>query len=159
VTITINGFDQAEIRSAINQLKKLQAKNGVSQNACMAVAEYGAKIAQREFSFASYDGVNDVRVTANPTELGAEVRASGNATLFIEYGSGATFGYGHPNPGRYGPGTWSKGPLGKGHWDNPNGWYYAHGIKSRGNPPAAAMYHAETEMYYHAYDIVNGAMK
>ena len=141
----MNGFDRAEIRNAINQLKRIR-NEGLSANACLDVAQYGAEIAQTVFASAIYDGQNDVRVTAKPTESGAEVRASGNATLFIEYGSGAAFGYGHPRPGQYGPGTWSRGPLGKGHWDNPNGWYYGHGVKSRGNPPAAAMYHAEREM-------------
>jgi hypothetical protein len=42
-----------------------------------------------------------------------------------------------------GPGTY---PEGKGHWDDPNGWYYTHGQKSYGNPPAMAMVKAIERM-------------
>ena len=149
MTITINGFDTASINSAINQLEQLREDK--TQEACMRIAEYGAQRAQTTFSFASYDGVNDVRVVAEPTIGGARVRASGNAVLFIEYGAGARHGYGHPRPGPYGPGTYP----GKGHWDDPNGWYYRHGFRSWGNPPACAMYNAEQDMYYRAYEIAN----
>ena len=129
----------------------------------MKIAEYGAERARTGFSFASYDGTNDVTVTAEPTTLGARVRASGQAVLFIEYGAGAKMGYGHPDPGPYGPGTYP----GKGHWNDPNGWIYG-GIgsgKSRvplrtwGNPPACAMYNAEQDMYYRAYDIASEVFK
>ena len=46
-----------------------------------------------------------------------------------------------------GPGTWSlDSDSGKGHWDDPEGWYYEHGKKSHGNPPAMAMYDAAQTM-------------
>ena len=50
----------------------------------------------------------------------------------------------HPDAGKfgYGPGTWSDGPDGKGHWKDPGGWYFSHGQHSFGNPPAMAMVHA-----------------
>ncbi len=153
MTITINGFDPVSIQSAIDQLQKLN-DNTVSE-ACMRIAEYGAQRAQTAFTFASYDGVNDVSVVAEPTLDGARVRASGNAVLFIEYGAGARRGYGHPRPGPYGPGTYP----GKGHWDDPNGWYYRHGFRSWGNPPACAMYNAEQDMYYRAYEIASEVFK
>lgn len=47
------------------------------------------------------------------------VRAESKALLFLEYGAGLV-GYGHPEPGNYGPGTYP----GKGHWDDPNGWWF-----------------------------------
>ena len=154
MTITINGFDRVSIRSAIRELQKLrQAK---TSEACMAVAEFGARWAQAEFSHAEYDGVNDVKVVAEPTVGGARVRASGHATWFIEYGSGALRGYGHPRPDGLGPGTYNPASD---NWKNPNGWYYAHGKRSWGNPPAAAMYHAEQAMKDHANEIVNGVFK
>lgn len=153
MTITINGFDTASIDSAIRELEQLREDK--TQEACMRVARYGAQRAQTTFSFASYDGVNDVSVVAEPTYDGARVRASGNAVLFIEYGAGARRGYGHPRPGPYGPGTYP----GKGHWDDPNGWYYRHGFRSWGNPPACAMYNAEQDMYYRAYEIASEVFK
>ena len=153
MTITINGFDTASINSAINQLERLREDK--TQEVCMRIAEYGAQRARTTFSFASYDGVNDVRVVAEPTIGGARVRASGNAVLFIEYGAGAKRGYGHPRPQGYGPGTYP----GKGHWDDPNGWYYRHGVRSWGNPPACAMYNAEQDMYYRAHEIASEVFK
>ena len=82
-------------------------------------------------------------------ENACAVVATGEATLFIEFGSGYMMGYGHPEPQGYGPGTWSDGPNGKGHWDDPNGWYLPKekgGGKSYGNPPAGAMYSAVKEI-------------
>lgn len=81
--------------------------------------------------------------------------AEGKAILFFEFGAGARYGYGHPLDSELGvgPGTYP----GKGHWDNPHGWWYptddarliqktdkngqgwAH---SYGNPPHMPMYRA-----------------
>ena len=60
---------------------------------------------------------------------------------FIEFGSGAKYGYGHPQAGKLGvgPGTY---PDGKGNWDNPKGWWYGNSEHTFGNPPAMAMYGA-----------------
>lgn len=156
ITIRFNAFDTVSVDNAIRQLGQLRSEQGNRvDEACMRIAEYGASRARADFSRAIYDGNNDVTVTAESIPLGARVRASGNAVLFIEYGAGATMGYGHPRVGRYGPGTYN--PLSD-HWKNPNGWYYAHGRRSLGNPPAMAMYHAEQDMYYRAYDIANGVI-
>lgn len=146
VEITINAFDRHSIRNAINKLKTYQADiDGKMQEVCERLAHIGENRARIDFSAATYDGNNDVVVSAEPFESGWRVRASGEATLFIEFGSGA-IGYGHPEPQGYGPSTWSLSERGKGHWDDPNGWYYAHGKKSWGNPPAAAMFHAEQDI-------------
>jgi hypothetical protein len=159
ITVRFNAFDSASVQSAIQQLERLRMEQDDKvQNACMRIAEYGATRAQTDFSSAVYDGNNDVTVTAEQTALGARVVASGEAVLFIEYGAGVTMGYGHPRPMGYGPGTYNPTypTAANPNWRNPNGWYYAHGRKSWGNPPAAAMYHAEQDMYYRAYEIANG---
>lgn len=107
------------------------------------LAALGASVARIQFAGATYDGTNDVSVRVDDTGSVAVIYAEGEAVAFIEFGSGATMGYGHPDAGKHGvgPGTWSTNESlgGKGHWDNPNGWYYAHGKKSHGNPPAMAM--------------------
>jgi hypothetical protein len=154
VIIRINGFDSASVKAAISQLRALKDNSRKKANeACLRLAEYGAKYAAAEFNSAGirYDGTNDVTVVAEPTETGARVRASGEAVLFLEYGAGATMGYGHPRPMGYGPGTYP----GKGHWNDPKGWFYEHGKRSFGNPPTAAMYHAEQQMLDHAYEIAS----
>lgn len=71
--------------------------------------------------------------------------------LFIEFGSGDTYGHGHPQNAEFGmgPGTYSEGPNGKGHWKDPNGWWIpksAGGGHTYGNPPAMVMYRTAREL-------------
>ena len=157
MTITINGFDTASIDAAIRELQTtFKDQNQMIQDACMKVAEFGAKWAEGGYRSAEYpSGANDVVVTAEATGDGARVRASGENVLFIEYGAGALRGYGHPEPNGYGPGTFNPSSD---NWKNPNGWYYAHGRKTWGNPPSAAMYYAEQAMRENADTIVNGVL-
>ena len=144
--VDVNIFDYASVSRATRRLDEYYADlSRKADELCRRLAELGATRATVDFSNAIYDGTNDVSVAVEPIAHGYRVRASGNAVLFIEFGSG-TIGYGHPEPEGYGPGTWSDGPNGRGHWQDPNGWYYAHGQKSMGNPPAAAMYHAQREV-------------
>lgn len=112
------------------------------------LAAIGATVASIQFSRAIYNGSNDVTVRVDNTGSVAVIYAEGESVAFIEFGSGAKYGYGHPQAGEFGfgPGTYSDGPDGKGHWDNPKGWYYAPGQHSYGNPPAMAMYKAVQEI-------------
>lgn len=146
MNIQVNGLDPESVRNAVTELRQYQSDiDGKMRQVCEKLAHIGQVRASVGFSNAIYDGTNDVSVTAEPFDNGWKVRASGHATLFIEFGSG-TIGYGHPEPQEYGPGTWSDSESGKRHWQDPNGWYYAHGRKSFGNPPAAAMYYAEQDI-------------
>jgi hypothetical protein len=107
------------------------------------LAEMGATKAEVNFSAAYYDGNYDVSVSVEERGKNSyAVVASGATVLFVEFGSGL-IGYGHPEPHGYGPGTY---PSDKGHWSDPNGWWYAHGRRSHGNPPSAAMYNAVKEL-------------
>lgn len=112
------------------------------------LAERGAEVARIQFAGAKYDGTNDVSVRVDSIGSVAVIYAEGDAVAFIEFGSGEKYGYGHPYADTHGmgPGTYSDGPDGKGHWNNPDGWYYTHGKKSHGNPPAMAMYNAVQRM-------------
>lgn len=105
------------------------------------LAALGATVASIQFSRAIYNGTNDVTVRVEDNGSVAVIYAEGESVAFIEFGSGAKYGYGHPQAGEFGvgPGTY---PDGKGHWDNPKGWWYGHGQHSYGNPPAMAMYNA-----------------
>lgn len=121
------------------------------------LADLGATAASLHFSRAIYNGTNDFEITVEPRGQGVyAVRANGDTVLFVEFGSGL-IGYGHPEVGEYGPGTYP----GKGHWDDPKGWWYptddpgeirstnkagqgyAH---SYGNPPNAPMYNTVKEL-------------
>lgn len=112
------------------------------------LAALGATVASIKFSRAIYNGTNDISVSVDDNGKVAVIRADGENVAFIEFGSGKKYGYGHPQAGElgFGPGTWSDGPDGKGHWDNEKGWYYGSGQHSYGNPPAMAMYDAVKEI-------------
>ena len=108
------------------------------------LAALGATVASIRFSRAVYTGKKDVEVTVEALPNGYKVKADGESVLFIEFGSGVTYGYGHPEAGEFGmgPGTY---PDGKGHWNDPKGWYLpksAGGGHTFGNPPAMPMYEA-----------------
>lgn len=109
------------------------------------LAMMGATVASIQFARAIYNGSNDVSVRVDNTGSVAVIYAEGEAVAFIEFGSGAAYGYGHPLAGKFGagPGTY---PEGKGHWDNPKGWYFGSHEHSYGNPPAMAMYGAVREI-------------
>jgi hypothetical protein len=150
-TIHINGISEATLKAAAEELHRyaewVQRKE---TELITKLAERGRDVASVKFAGAQYDGTNDVSVRVDSTGSVAVIYAEGTAVAFIEFGSGAEKGYGHPDAGKHGlgPGTWSTNEDlgGKGHWDNPKGWYYKHGEKSHGNPPAMAMYDAVQTM-------------
>ena len=143
MTVDVNIFDYASVSRAQRRLDEYYADLIEKANTvCERLATIGAVRASLDFSRAIYNGTNDVAVTVEPIDNGYAIHATGNAVLFIEFGSGASYGYGHPEPEGYGPGTYP----GKGHWDDPNGWWYGSHEHSYGNPPAAAMYHAQQDI-------------
>ena len=147
--IVINGLSDENIRNAIKEVREYQ--QWVSKKEAelrLRLAQLGATVASIQFSRAVYSGTNDVTVRVDNTGSVAVIYAEGDAVAFIEFGSGAKHGYGHPTAGEhgFGPGTWSDGPEGKGHWDNEKGWYFGSGQHTYGNPPAMAMYNAVQAM-------------
>lgn len=143
MTVDVNIFDYASVSMAQRRLDEYVADLIEKANTvCERLATIGAVRASLDFSRAIYNGTNDVEVTVEPIDNGYAIHARGNAVLFIEFGSGASYGYGHPEPEGYGPGTYP----GKGHWDDPNGWWYGNHEHSYGNPPAQAMYNAKRDI-------------
>lgn len=143
MTVDVNIFDYASVSRATRRLDEYYADLIEKANTvCERLATIGAVRASLDFSRAIYNGTNDVEVTVEPIDNGYAIHARGNAVLFIEFGSGASYGYGHPEPEGYGPGTYP----GKGHWDDPNGWWYGNHEHSYGNPPAQAMYNAKRDI-------------
>jgi len=109
-----------------------------------ALAEAGCEAVTVTYAGTRYTGPRDVKVTVEERGPGKyAIVASGKTVLFVEFGAGVYLGGGHPNPMGYGPGTYP----GKGHWDDPNGWYLPKsamgksGVHTYGNAPSAAMYH------------------
>ena len=150
-TVRIDGISEATIDAAVQELYRYAEWMQRKETELIAkLAERGRDVASVKFASAKYDGDNDVSVRVDSTGSVAVIYAEGTAVAFIEFGSGAKEGSGHPLAGEHGlgPGTWSTNPElgGKGHWNDPNGWYYKHGQKSHGNPPAMAMYDAVQTM-------------
>ena len=143
IVIPLDVFDIDSVQNAAERLKAYYRRlDRQAREICGRLASLGAVRASLGFSRAIYNGNNDVHIDVEQIDSGYRINANGEAVLFIEFGSGAAYGYGHPDPQGYGPGTYP----GKGHWNDPNGWWYGHGQHSFGNPPAAAMYNAEQEI-------------
>ena len=134
--------------------KRLEQK---AEELVTRLTDLGVEVASMEFANAIYDGTNDVTVTFEERgKLTRAVIATGEATLFIEYGTGVNFPV-HPDPGAFQYGTYGHhlGSL-------PNGWRYpeSHGagtngqpdpkhpgyIHTMGNPANAPMYKARKEI-------------
>ena len=116
----------------------------------MRLAMLGATVASIKFSGVIYNGDGEVTVRVEDDGSTATIYAEGEEVAFIEFGSGAKLGYGHPDAAKhgFGPGTWSDDPSkgGKGHWDNENGWWYGDSKHTFGNEPAMAMWSAMQEI-------------
>lgn len=160
--IEIDVLNEKSISKAISDLKvyKRELKSKMDE-LTMRAAEIGAEEVGREYSmvypFDSTHGNPDFSIDIVPKEKGYAIQATGSDVLFLEFGAGATYGStsadvdysdsegfvieGADAP--YGPGTF---PNGKGHWNDPDGWYYDRGKKSKGNPPSAGMYYAKLEI-------------
>ena len=147
--ITINPYDKKSINAAIKKLTEYKKRIAEKEaEMVQRLSMLGASVASLGFSRAIYNGENDVNIHVELNGNIATIYAEGEAVGFIEFGSGARYGSGHPQNGEFGvgPGTWSMGAEGKGHWDNPKGWWYGSGEHSYGNPPAMAMYNATQTM-------------
>ena len=129
------------IRLLQDYKKQLRAKADLLAR---KLAEAGAEVVSVQYQVASYLGDKDVDVSVEERGPGSyAIVASGQTVLILEFGAGVTFGYGHPEPGEYGPGTYP----GQKHAMTGRGWYLpksagAHGGEhTYGNPPSAAMYY------------------
>lgn len=119
------------------------------------LAERGYEVAQMSYATAQYDGDNDVSVTVEERGNGNyAVVASGNAVLFIEFGTGIVYPDNHPEAGELGMVRGSYG-LGQGllgswdYWGSPgtNGEEIGNGrYRTRGNPASMSMYNAKKKL-------------
>lgn len=139
-TIVIDPLNKQSISAAIKEVKRYKSWVALKETELrQRLAMVGATVASIQFSRAIYNGSKDITVRVDDDGTVAVIYAEGETVAFVEFGAGIKYGYGHPLAGEFGvgPGTY---PEGKGNWDNPNGWYYAHGEHTFGNPPAMAMY-------------------
>ena len=133
---------------AVNEYKKWIEEK--SKELLEELVRLGYEISTFNFTWAAYDGTNDVSVTWETRgENRVAVVATGNAVLFIEFGTGITFPDDHPLAADNGM---IRGEYGKGYGGNPAGWNYkgdpgTYGVVEKngsvhtyGNPANMSMY-------------------
>ena len=156
--IDLGGDGIERAKKGIEQYKKWLERK--SRELAKRLADIGATSASLGFARAFYTGPKDVNIDVRKRDNGYVVTAKGETVLFIEFGAGAHFGGGHPEEGQFGmgPGTY---PNGKGHWNDPKGWYLpksrqgSDGTKhTYGNPAEMPMYNARKEIEQNISDIV-----
>lgn len=99
VPLSVAGI--TELERQIERYKQKQIEN--TKKFLKRLAEEGLNIASAKFSSAVYDGTNDVSVSVE--DRGENVKAvvaTGNATLFIEFGTGVTYPDNHPEAAKNG---------------------------------------------------------
>ena len=151
--IAIDVFDKKSIDLAIRKLEEY--KKGLNRKAemlCERLAEKGAWYAEWNFSAIEWTYSGDVSYEITAKRLDENhyvVEAAGEGVLFLEFGAGATLGYGHPLADQMGmgPGTY---PNAKGHWNDRNGWWYREEdgtkVHTYGNAPGMPMYNAAKDL-------------
>lgn len=145
----VTSLNTESLAKVIKELEdyKVRLKQKVEM-LCLRLAEIGAVRVSLGYARAIYSGKKDISVVVEAIPNGYAIVANGEALLFCEFGTGVTYGYGHPEATQYGmgPGTY---PDSKGHWDNPKGWWLPKekgGGHTYGNPPNAVMYRTAREL-------------
>lgn len=96
-------LSEAGIDSALRKLEEYRAQ--VLERTMKLVerlADIGVIVASVDFRKAQYDGVNDVTVTKERGDNYAAIVATGNAVLFIEFGTGVYYPNSHPDAVSFG---------------------------------------------------------
>lgn len=160
VKIAISKWDKA-LKEIEDFKKQYQANVKETIKQCV---EIGKAEAETRFAIAEYAGPKDVKITSRVNKRSGTVTASGESVLFIEFGTGLEAENPRDIPAEvyksaYLPGSWSEGPEGKGHWDDPNGWYYEHGQRTKGNKANKCMYDVYKEVERNLKSIVKEVFK
>lgn len=153
----------ASIDAAIKQIE--QYKNDLNRKAqelCKRLADMGALYAEWNFDGVLYAGDIDYNVSVEQRDANTYViKANGETVMFMEFGAGVRHGYGHPQAAEFGmgPGTY---PNGKGHWDDPNGWWFGekgNWTHTYGNAPGMPMYNAAKDLRKEILEVAREVFK
>ena len=169
--IAIDPLSESSWNAAIAQLEKYEKKiRQLETELPKALAELGETEAQVRFNSACYDilisGIWDtpnISVTAEPTEKGFAVVASGHEVCFVEFGAGVYYNgagsyLGTRPPGVVGIGEYGSG-LGK-RW----AWAFTDAVTgekkiTRGTPANDCMYFTAAEMRRRIADTARRILK
>ena len=154
VTLSDSGINEA-LRQLEDYSRKLQDK---ADKLTKELAAIGLEVARVGFAEAQYDGTNDVSVTVEDKGKGYKaVVATGQAVLFIEFGTGVTYADNHPQKP---DGIVGRGEYGKGHGSRRTWGYYGEPgtsgtvidrggkqvVLTHGNPANMSMFNAKERM-------------
>lgn len=147
-------LSQRGVQDAIQQVRDFKNRlNERTDEFIRRLADIGLDVAQVRFANAEYAGENDVVCRIEYGTHSATIYAEGNAVAFIEFGTGVVYSE-HPS------GLYAHGTYGQGKGANPKGWAYKGQqgtsgtpipdrpdvYRTKGNPPAMAMWEASAEM-------------
>lgn len=147
ITVNVRGVDEA-IRRLEEYRDRLEWQ---TNELCRRLADMGATNVSILFSRAIYTGPLDFSVSVEAVDNGYQIIVSGQSVAFVEFGTGVTYGYGHPQAGEFnvGPGTYP----GQTHAMTGEGWYLPKGKQSAdgtkhtyGNPPNMPMYNTAQDL-------------
>lgn len=125
---------------------------------CSKLAKIGAVKASLGFSRSIYDGRKDFSVSVEPLGNGYVIKADGDSVLFLEFGAGVTYGYGHPQASEFGMGPGTYNPTSN-NWKNPHGWWMPSGQHTYGNPPNMPMYNTAKDLEKEVQRVVEEVLK
>lgn len=143
-------LNESSIDAAIKELKEY--KSWVKRKKVELLerlAAIGATQISISFARTPYTGEKDYEIAVEQVDKRKfAIIVDGETAAILEFGAGITYGDGHPYNSEFGmgPGTY---PDGKGHWDDPKGWYLPiekGGEHTYGNPPSMGMYNAAKNM-------------
>lgn len=157
ITLTLDPQSIAQAEKAVKEYKS-QLQEKITE-LLRRLAERGVVVADVGFASAQYDGTNDVKVEiVQEASNIISIVASGQATLFIEFGTGVFYPTQHPQAGEHGM---QRGAYGKGRGKGKTWGYYGeagtHGevkkttdkgdlVLTHGNPPNMPMYNSFKEV-------------
>lgn len=117
-------LNTASIDNVIKQLESYQQKvERAGEYIAKRLSDMGFEVAIQIINAHYFSGATAESLTCIEQGKGKYViYAQSKAILFLEFGAGAKYGYGHPMAKDFGmgPGTYP----GQGHWNDPNGWWF-----------------------------------
>lgn len=170
-------IEASGLDAAIKRLERLKNDMDTRMKTMITrLGEEGIQVADARYMVAQYDGPSQVAVQPNVVWVSATeayITAYGDKILFIEFGSGqayedhprqdlvlphGAYGAGRGQIGRYPKGWVYEGPIGHNptpyahhprvvHRDGTFGPPQMNKVRTKGNPPARAMYEAGRKMH------------
>lgn len=170
ITVDLSSKGIETLLKEIREYKKWLKRT--TEDYIQRLAEEGCQVASVNFQQAQYDGNNDVAVSVeNRGEMTTAVVAIGNATLFIEFGTGINYSDNHPEAGEHGM---NRGTFGYG-LGRLKSWRYtgeagtngeiittgkhAGEVRTKGNPANMALYSAIKDLEERLTEIAREVFK